>query len=448
MSNQKLIYDGLVITVDPEETIYQNGWVLIEDDVIVDVGDGPLPSVDEDAEKINALGKAVMPGIVNIHTHVCGTLFKGLTEDNKGSFYGLAFPMERFLTPESTYVLSMLGAIETVKFGSTCINDLYHHMRSTAKAVSELGMRGILYHKVYEPDLCNLQFNDYSPVPGQGMEKLEENVRLVEEYHGTADGRIECGFGPHATDTVSMELAKTIVDLAEKYNVRIHTHVAQKEQEVAYDKAAYGLTPVEYLVETGLAGNKLTAAHCVYLVENDAKLLSETGTRVSHSPEMMLKRGNFPDVNMWHRNYITFALGTDWVTMNPWTNMRFYITGWRGYGDFDEDDVNANLAFKKCTIDAARLIGKEDLIGSLEKGKKADVIIMDLSGAHLQPMYDRDILSTIVWNATGTEVETVLIDGHYVVKDGDVVTVDEKAVIEEAVAIARSYLARQLKRIE
>lgn len=448
MPRQKLFYGGLVITENPEERIYKNGWLLIQDDFIVDVGGGELPNVGEDVERVFVGGKAVLPGIVNIHTHICGSLFKALTEDNKGSFYGLAFPMERFLTSESTYILSMLGAIETVKFGSTCINDLYHYMRSTAKAISEIGLRGILYHKIYEPDLCNLQYNDYSPVIGQGVEKLEENIRLIEEFHKTANGRIECGFGPHATDTVSISLAKKIKDLSDKYQVRIHTHVAQKQQEVDRLKEVYGLTPVEYLVETGFAGETLTAAHCIYLTENDAKILGETNTRVSHSPEMMLKRGYFPNVKLWQENHLFYALGTDWVSMNPWDNMRFYISGWRAFGGFDENEVNARLAFKKCTIDAARLIGKENEIGSLEKGKKADVIIMDLSGAHLQPMYDQDVLATLVWNATGHEVETVLIDGRYVVKNGIVVTVDEKDVVREASDIAHSYLTRQLKSMQ
>ncbi|MDO4557130.1 MAG: amidohydrolase family protein, partial [Lachnospiraceae bacterium] len=229
---QKLISGGYVITMNQKEDIYEKGWVLLSGDRISDIGCGAPPQVGKDVEIINASGKAIMPGIVNIHTHVCGSLFKALTEDNRESFYGLAFPMERFLTEETTYLLSMLGCIETVKFGSTCINDLYHYMRSTAKAVEKIGLRGVLAQKIYEVDLCNLQYNDYSLIKGQGEEKLTENIRLIEEYHGKANGRIQCRFGPHATDTVSMEMAHKIRELAEKYNVGIHIHVAQKEKEV------------------------------------------------------------------------------------------------------------------------------------------------------------------------------------------------------------------------
>lgn len=160
-----------------------------------------------------------------------------------------------------------------------------------------------------------------------------------------------------------------------------------------------------------------------------------------------MKRGIFPPTRKWHENNIFFALGTDWVSMNPWDNMRFYITGWRGFGGFNENEVNARLAFKKSTIDAARLIGKEKEIGSLEVGKKADLIIMNASLAHLQPMYDRDILATIVWNATGSEVETVMIDGNIIVDGGEVKTVDEQLVIREATQIANLYLNRQLKNL-
>lgn len=442
MSEKKtLISGGRIVTMNPQEDIYEKGWILLEDDKIAGIGTGNPPETGGDVERINGTGKVVLPGIVNIHTHVCGSLFKALTEDNKGSFYGLAFPMERFLTPETTYVVSMLGCLETVKFGSTCINDIYHFMRSTAKAVDEIGLRGVLAQKVYEVDLCNLQYNDYTRIPGQGEAKLEENVRLIEEYHGKANGRITCRFGPHATDTVSMELAKKISGLAEHYRVGIHTHVAQKDKEVNHLREAYNLTPVEYLKETGLAGRKLIAAHCVFVDENDMKIMKETETNIAHCPEIIMKRGVFPPIKAFYERGLRIALGTDWVTMNPWDNMRFAIVGARANG-CDEDGINAKKVFRMATIGAAEAIGMADSIGSLEVGKKADVLIMDLNLAHLQPIFD-NVLATIVYNANGNEIDTVIIDGRAVVRAGNVVTVDEQALIREASQIAHDFLNRQ-----
>lgn len=437
-----LISGGCIVTMNHEDEIFDQGWILVEDDRIIDIGEGTPPEVFGEVEQINANGMAVLPGIVNIHTHVCGSLFKALTEDNKGSFYGLAFPMERFLTPETTYVLSMLGCIETVKFGSTCINDLYHYMRSTAKAVGEIGLRGVLAHKVYEVDLCNLQYNDYTRLSGQGETKLEENIRLIEEYHNSYNGRITCRFGPHATDTVSLELAKKITRLAENYNVGIHTHVAQKEKEVNILRETYNMTPVEFLYETGLAGRKLIAAHCILLNDNDINIMKETKTNIAHCPEIMLKRGAFPPIKDFYANDLSIGLGTDWVTMNPWDNMRFAVAGARISG-CDEDVINAKKAFRMSTIGAAEVIGMEESIGSLEKGKKADLLLMDLNVAHLQPIFD-DLVATIVYNANGNEIDTVIIDGKIVVKEGKVIAVDENAVIKEASKIAHDFYKRQV----
>ncbi|MDR2110275.1 MAG: amidohydrolase [Spirochaetaceae bacterium] len=428
--------------MNSSEDLYDKGWILLRDDRIEQIGPGEPPEGLEAGERIRAGGKVIMPGIVNIHTHVCGSLFKALTEDNKDSFYGLAFPMERFLTPDSVYALSMLGCIETVRFGSTLINDIYHHMRSTARAVEEIGLRGVLASKIYEVDLRRLRYNDYSRIPGQGEQKLEENIRLIEECHGKANGRITCRFGPHATDTVSLELAKKIRLLADKYNVGIHIHAAQKEKELDYLRESLGLSPVEYLKESGLAGEKLVAAHCILVNDSDIRILHDTRVNVAHCPEIMMKRGHFPPVEKFYAAGLSIALGTDWVTMNPWTNMRIAVMGARARG-MDENSMNARKVFRMATIDAAKAIGMADQIGSLEKGKKADLVIMDSRYAHLHPVFD-DPIATIVYNATGLEVETVIIDGKTVVENGAVVTVDPRAVIGEASGIAGGYLKRQL----
>ena len=192
---QTLLYGAHIITQNEQDEIHKEGWILLEDDRIIGGRDilclcfsSALSTtyqsaciaaqtlseeVPEGTVKRCLPGRVIMPGIVNIHTHVGGTLFKGLTEDIKGAFYGLAFPMERFITRESMYSISMLGAMEAVKFGSTFIDDLYHFPESTARAAEELGLRGIIAQKIYDPDLQNLHNNDYSSVPGQAAQKLQ-----------------------------------------------------------------------------------------------------------------------------------------------------------------------------------------------------------------------------------------------------------------------------------
>ncbi len=437
-----LIKNGIVITEDPEDRVFLKGWVRIDGDRITGLGEGdPGDAVTAD-RVIDATGKAVLPGIVDVHTHVCGSLFKGMTEDPEGAFYGLALPMERLLTPESTYTLSMLGAAECLKGGVTCINDIYHYMRDTARAIDEIGMRGVLAHKIIETDLSTIQYNDYTRIPKEGAARVEENCRLIEEYHGK-DGRIFCRFGPHATDTVSIELARKIVELGHHYQVGFHIHVAQKVQEVNFLRETYGLTPVEYLCETGLMGEDLVAAHCTYITDRDIQLLKEGGATMAHCAEMYGKRGSFPPMEKIYGSGVRLAYGTDWVTMDPWTSMRIAVMAARMAG-CKLDDPSAHTALRLSTIVPAKSLGLGDRIGSLEVGKQADILLLDMQSPNLTPVFD-DPVATIVYNANRHDVHTVLVAGKVLVEDRQLKTVDEAQVLAEgqraATAIYRDYRA-------
>ncbi len=428
-----LIKNSILITVDAEDTIYQRGWILLEGERIADLGEGdPAPELKAD-EVVDASGMAVLPGIVDVHTHVCGSLFKAMTEDPVGAFYGLALPMEKLLTPEYTYVLSMLGAIECLKAGVTCINDVYHYMRSTARAIDELGMRGVLAQKIIETDLATIQFNDYTRIPEEGRARVEENCRLIEEYHGR-DGRIFCKFGPHATDTVSVELAKRIKELGDFYHVGFHTHVAQKTNEVEFLKETYGLTPVEYLCETGLMGEDLVAAHCVYTTDHDLALIEKGGATIAHCAEMTGKRGQFPALDKIYKSGIRMAYGTDWVTMDPWTNMRISIIVARMSG-CSVECPDAHEALRRSTIIAAKALGLDDRIGSLEKGKQADIVLMDMQSANLTPVFD-DPVATLVYNANRHDVDSVWVAGKPLVRGRKLLCADEAEILRDGQQIA------------
>lgn len=434
MDNSRImITGGIVITMDDEEKIYSPGWLLVEDNKIVNLGEGSPPDLPGICKYIDASGKVIMPGIVNIHTHVCGSLVKALTED-RSTFYSLALPMERFLTPEYAYILSLLGCIETVKAGSTCINDMYHFMRSGAKAVEEIGLRAVLAHNVYEVDLYRLQFGDYTYNTQQGINNLEENIKLIEEFHNKANGKITCRFGPHAPDTCSTELLCEMSRLANEYGVGLHMHVAQSEQETEFIKNTHGVSPIQYLENIGMTGGNLIAAHCILADERDIQILKKTNTIVAHCPTIYCKRGTFPPMQSMYGSNVKIALGTDWVSMDPWDNMRFAIGGGRLSGCQDEI-INSHKAFRMSTIDAAKYLGLDSIIGSLESGKRADLIIIDINKAHLQPAYD-DIIATLVYNANGNDVETVMVDGQIIVENGKMKMVDEKDVIKEARKVA------------
>ena len=429
-----LIKNGIIITVDAADTVWQKGWIRIEDQRIAAMGEGEAPEAQPDWQVIDARNKAVLPGIVDVHTHVCGSLFKGMTEDAHNGFYGLALPMERLLTPENTYTLSLLGAAECLLAGVTCICDIYHYMRDTARAVRDLGLRGVLAHKIIETDLAGIQHGDYTRIPAEGRARVEENVRLIEEYHGKGDGRITCKFGPHATDTVSVELAREIAALGRQYGVGFHTHVAQKPQEVAFLRETYGMTPVEYLCETGLMGHDLTAAHCFFIDDHDIALLAEGGCTVAHCAEMGGKRGCLMPAQKMYAAGVRVSFGTDWVTMDPWTNMRSAIILDRIAG-CSIDEMNARIALRKSTIEPAIHLGLGDSIGSLEVGKQADLLLVDLDKPRLRPVFDQPV-STLVYNANGADVDTVMVAGEILVEHGTLCRTDLSALLQDAQQVA------------
>lgn len=439
----KLITNGSVVTMNAEMENIEDGWIYIENDKIKNMGKGQPPEEYRAAYTINATGKAILPGIVNVHTHVTGSMYKTLTEDDPNGFYATAFAMERFISAEEAELLSLLGCIETVKFGTTCIHELDSFLESVAKSMKTIGLRGVLSCKVHDVDMGRLQYQDYSIVPGLGAKRLSENVQMIEAYNQLPNGRITCDFGPHATDTVTMETAREIASLSKKYNVGIHIHVAQKKQEVAQLAKQYGLTPVEFLVESGMAGEKTVAAHCIFISDEDVDLLKKTGTSVAHCPHMLMKRGGFPPAKEFYEKGVEVGLGTDWLYMNPWEAMRCAIMGARMQG-YDEYHIYARKAMHMHTLGAAKILGLNDRIGSIEIGKQADILIMDTNRAHFHPIFD-DLIASIVYYATGAEIEMVLIDGSIVVRDGRVVGVEEAEVIYDASKIAKGYYAKLLE---
>ena len=427
--NRVLFENGMIITVNPRDDVIALGWLLVEDDVIAGMGGGRYEGGLKIDQRINASGKCILPGIVDVHTHVCGSLFKALTEDGPNAFYDLALPMEDVLTPESTYRLSLLGLLECLKGGVTCINDIYHFMSSTARATADMKMRGVLAQKIIERNLGRIRYDDYTLLPKEGEWRLEAGVRLIEEYHNSENGKILCKLGPHATDTISMELARKIRDLGDRYGVGFHIHVAQKQKEVDFLRREYNCTPVEYLCETGLMRENTTAAHCVLVSDRDIELLGAGGITVAHCAEMSGKRGSLPPMKKFADQKVKFCLGTDWVTMDSWTSMRFAICADRMMG-CDLDDINARVALRKSTIEPAIHLGLGDKIGSLETGKQADIIMIDMKNANLVPVF-QDLIATIVYNANRHDVEFVMIAGEILVRERELLIADEAEILRD-----------------
>ncbi len=426
---------GWVVPVDPGFAVIRDGEVVIENGVVVSAGprgQGQDGRADGTAV-LEFPGHALLPGLVNVHTHVAGCLFRGLTEDRADGFYGLALPMERFLDAEATYLLSRLGIAEVLLAGCTVIHEIYHHAAATAQAAAELGVRAQLAMKVFDTDLASIGTGERRPIPAEGERRLRQNVELYDAWNGAADGRLRVRFGAHAADTCSPRLLAMIRAEAAARGAGRHIHVAQSPEERDFMAAERGTGSIEFLADQDFLGPDVVVAHVTYATGPGIDLLAQTDTPVAHCPAIVAKRGRFAPVRALYEAGVRVGWGTDWVTMDPWDMMRFGISVAR-LADRRIDLLSAREALWRLTMGSAGVLGIDGQVGSLEPGKQADLILVDLRQPHLAPVSDP--VATLVYNASGRDVTHVMIGGKFVVADRRLQTAGTDEVVRAAQAAA------------
>ena len=427
---------GWVVPVDPGFAVIRDGEVVIEDGVVMSVGrqlDHGRGGQPAGTTVLEFPGHALLPGLVNVHTHVAGCLFRGLTEDRTDGFYGLALPMERHLDAEATYQLSRLGIAEVLLAGCTVIHEIYHHAAATAQAAAELGVRAQLAMKVFDTDLASIGTGERLQIPDEGERRLQQNIELYDEWNGAADGRLEVRFGAHAADTCSPRLLAQIRSEAAARSAGRHIHVAQSPEERDFMAATRGTGSIEFLGDQDFLGPDVVVAHVTYATEQGIELLAQTDTPVAHCPAILAKRGRFAPVRALYEAGVRVGWGTDWVTMDPWDMMRFGISVTR-LADRQIDLLSAREALWRLTMGSAGVLGIDAQVGSLEPGKQADLILVDLRQPHLAPLHDP--VATLVYNASGRDVTHVMIGGKFVVADRQLRTAQTDEVVQEAQAVA------------
>jgi 5-methylthioadenosine/S-adenosylhomocysteine deaminase len=437
VSGKTVVHGATIVTNDERRRVLRDGALVYQDDTILEVGDTesikkkhPNPEYLLDCK-----GKVVIPGLIQAHTHVMGHVFKGFTEDGaEEAFYRVCLPMEDYISPDDAYWLSMAGCLEALRFGTTMINDIFHFSDQTARAVEEIGMRAVVEQKVFDVvSLANIADEDYSRDPEKGMRKLRENEQLIKKWHGAANGRIRCWVGNHAPDTNSPELLLAGRELADRYGVGIHIHVAQSRREVSYIKKTYGKTSVSFLNDLGFLRRGVVCAHLAFATSEDIAILERTGAAMAHCPVIMGKFGTFPRISELLRSGVRIGLGSDWVSLNPWDDMRGAIEITRAVTG-DVSIQNAARAFEMATVGSADVLEASPSLGSLTPGAKADFVVIDAKRPNLVPM--RDVLPTLVYNMTGYEVQHIVCDGRTVLWEGHPTLVDEQKVMAKAQAAA------------
>jgi len=429
-----IIRNCMILTMS-EQGVVKRGLIALKNGKIIYVGKEIEAPVFEAEKIISGGGKIVMPGLINCHTHVAMTLFRSMAEDRRLDEWlrEIIWPLEAKLKPQDVYHGALLGCIEMIRSGTTCFSDMYFHEDMVAKAVAETGLRCILSPGILDAGQETL-----------GKMLLKKAISIVENYHGAANGRILTMLGPHAVYSCSRRLLRKVAEKSSELNVGIHMHLAESLSESVNVKEKYGKSEVEVLDELRLLGPRFLAAHCIHLSDTDIALMTEHDVKVAYNPVSNMKLATgIPRIKDLIDAGLTVGLGTDGPASNNsldmFETMKFAALLQKvKYGD--PRVLSAKRVVEMATIDGARALGLDNLIGSLEVGKKADIIVIDADKPHLTPIYDP--YATIVYSARGSDVSTVIVDGKIVMENGEIKTVDENKIMEKAEEASRDLLNR------
>ena len=426
-----LIKNGTLVTMDSAHRIIR-GDLLISASRITELG-----NTSQSADVvIDAEGCAVIPGFVQTHIHLCQTLFRGAADDLAliDWLKKRVWPMEAAHSAASIAASARLGIAELIKGGTTCAltMETVNHTREVFKVVEETGFRATV-------GKCMMDKGD--EVPAALQEKtsasIEQSVALLEEWHGRADGRIRYCFAPRFAISCTRELLEKVAELARARGVMIHTHASENRTECALVEADTGLRNIAYLDSVGVTGRHVALAHCVHLSNDEIRILKTTNTNVVHCPSSNMKLGSgIAPVAKLLEEGISVSLGADGAACNNrldmFTEMRTAALLQKAL--HGPEVLDANRVFRMGTIDGARALGLEAEIGSLEIGKRADVAVVKLNQLHTSP--EADVVSSLVYAAEASDVQSVVIDGRLVMQNRELLTIDEADTVAEANAQA------------
>lgn len=422
-----IIQADYVITMDNDLPVLRNGALVIQGNKIADIG-----SSDDIAKKysskkiIKGKNTAVLPGLINTHTHAAMVYFRGMADDLplKEWLEEHIWPAEnKWLSPEFVSDATELACLEMLKAGITTYNDMYFFEDAASIAAKKIGMRAVLGAGIV----------DFPTVAGNSADEyLTKAERFIKEWKG--DDLIVPCIAPHSAYACSPETLKKVKELADKYNVMIHTHLSETKWEVEEIKGKYGLTPVEHLKKIGLLDENIIAAHCVWVDEKDIEAIAKHKVGVSHCIESNLKLSSgIAPVPEMLKSGVKVSLGTDGAASNNDLNILSEMsTAAKVHKAVSNDPtaLNAKTALLMATRWGADALGLGGITGSLEKGKAADIAIINFNKPHLTPLYD--IYSHIVYSARPSDVETVFVNGKLVVDKGRLCTADEEEILSKA----------------
>ena len=423
-----------IVTQDASRKVLRNCSVHVKDGRISEIGE----NVSRDADRIlDAHGMILLPGLINVHTHVPMVIFRGYADDMQLQEWlsNRIWKLEPNMTGETCYWGNMLGSLEMISSGTTTYNDMYFFVEEEAKAVSEAGLRAVLSSVVL----------DDTPDP-----KLhKENASKVLDFlKGLRNNLITPAIAPHAIYSCSEETLLWAKETADKEHISVHTHIAETKKEQADTENKRRIKVVEYLDKIGFLGSNVIGAHCVWLSNNEIKLLGKSGTKVAHCPvsNMKLAVGGTAPVPEMLRSDVCVGLGTDGAasnnTLDMFDTMRVCALLHK-HSRSDPTALPAQTVLDLATREGARALGLERAIGSIEVGKLADMILVDTRSPNLMPIHGEEtVISDLVYSANRANVDSTIVNGRVLMEKRRFTTLDATRIMDNVVRVTQDLLAR------
>ncbi len=433
MTELILIKNGAILTVVNESVQIFKADILIRGNKIAEIGN--ITSKPEVI--IDATDKLIMPGLIQTHVHLCQTLFQGYANDfSLGLLNWLRkriWPLEAAHYESSLYTSAILGATKLIRSGTTCVLSMetVNHTDVVFYAIEHVGLRATL-------GKCMMDKGDNVPEPllEKTQDSIEESLKLFKRWHNKSNERIHYAFSPRFALSCSEELLRDVGQIARENKTIVHTHAAENKQEVEALLKQSGMRNIEYLEHLNLTHDNLCLAHCVWLNNNELDIIKTGKVKVLHCPSSNLKLGSgLAHVNEMIDNSINVSIGVDAALFNA--NMDVFTEMRRAVSLQTQKTLLPEQAFKMATIEGAKALGLQKEIGSIEVGKKADIVILNNPR-----LGNEDMLLTLLNFTEPADVETVLIDGRIILKNREFLSIDEREIILASHTEAKKLISR------
>lgn len=439
--SQILLKNGYVLTMNEDNQIYDGGSILIENDKIKAVGKVDDKLISSDAEIVDLNGKYVLPGFVNTHVHTSQQISRGVGDDVDFQtwLHKRMFPFESNLTEQDSYVSTLMTCLELIKSGVTSFAEPGGQFVSgMARGVSEAGIRGKLAKSVMD---C-----------GEGLPKvwqrsmkmeLDDQIDAFEKFHNTADERVQVWFGLRTIFNDSDKIIIKTKELADKYSVGVHMHVAEAKNEIEYTQSVYGEPTVTHLNRLGVLDKNLLAVHTVWLTDEEVDLFKKHDVKVSHNPASAMRVLGFAKIPLMMDKGICVSIGTDGASSSNRMDMvdEMWLTslihkGWR----LDSTVMPSENILEMATKNGARALLDDKVYGQLVPGLKADLIVVDPKGPSMMPVNDK--VAALVTAMHSNNIQDTMCDGKWVMRDRKVLSINEDDVLEEGCERAKAIYRR------